>query len=314
MTLLYSNPCFLDHKTGGHPENPSRLEAITSRLRSSGLEGRCQRPASPPVSPERLAHVHLPEYFQVIEEFAEEGGGHVEADTIVSRNSYKVALRAAGAACDAVENVLRGHDTNAVCLVRPPGHHARNYQAMGFCLFNNVAIAARTATRELGLNRVLIVDYDVHHGNGTQETFWEDAQVGFLSMHRWPFYPGTGSEDEGGSGDGLGTTVNLPVSFGTPAEEQIKWFQDELTRLADRLQPELILLSAGFDSHRQDPVGSLGLDYEHFDQLNNIVLDVAATHAQGRVVSVLEGGYNPPNLAQCVENQLRVFLERSEGV
>jgi acetoin utilization deacetylase AcuC-like enzyme len=313
MTLLYSNPCFLDHKTGAHPENPARLEAIEKRLRETGVDQQCQRPASPPASLERIHRVHLPQYVEVIEEFADEGGGHIEADTIISRNSYKVALRAVGAACDAVENVLRGNDKNALCLIRPPGHHCRKYHAMGFCLLNNVAIAARVATAEFDLDRVLIVDYDVHHGNGTQETFWEDGQVGFLSMHRWPFYPGTGADDETGAGDGVGATLNLPVAFGTRPEEQVKAFQDELTRLADKIQPQLVLLSAGFDTHRDDPVGSLGLDFEHIDQLTNIVLDVADAHADGRVVSVLEGGYNPPDLARCVEDLARSLLARSES-
>jgi acetoin utilization deacetylase AcuC-like enzyme len=313
MTLLYSNPCFLDHETGQHPENPSRLQAVTERLRTSGLEQKCQSPACPPAAPERIQRVHTPEYAEAVDRFCRQGGGHVEADTVVSRDSYAVALRAAGAACDAVEKLLGGKDTNALCLNRPPGHHARQQNPMGFCLLNNVAIAARTATDEFDVDRVLIVDFDVHHGNGTQETFWEDGRVGFLSIHRWPFYPGTGSGEECGSGDGLGTTVNLPVSYGTSAEEQVKLFRDELSRLADKLKPELVLLSAGFDAHRADPVGSLGLDFEHLDQMARSVLDVADAHAQGRLMSVLEGGYNPPDLAQCVENLLTAFLERPAG-
>jgi acetoin utilization deacetylase AcuC-like enzyme len=313
MTLLYTNPCFLDHKTGRHPENAARLEAVVDRLRTSGIDQKCRRPASPPASPDRICRVHLPEYVEVVEEFSEEGGGRIDADTIVSRNSFKVALRAAGAACDAVQHVLNGEDKNALCLVRPPGHHARKYQSMGFCLFSNLAIAARVATDEFQLDRVLIVDYDVHHGNGTQEAFWDDGRVAFLSMHRWPFYPGTGSADETGSGDGLGTTVNLPVKFGTPAEEQLKQFEDELVRLADKVRPQLVLLSAGFDGHRADPVGSLGLEFEHFDQFTRIVLDIADSHAEGRLVSALEGGYNPAVLARCIEDHLAALLTRSEG-
>ena len=182
---------------------------------------------------------------------------------------------------------------------------------MGFCLFNNVAIGARTATCELNLDKVLIVDFDVHHGNGTQETFWEDERVGFLSIHRWPFYPGTGAKDETGGGAGLGTTVNLPIEFGTPAKEQLKQFGDELNRLAEQMQPQLLLISAGFDSHHKDPVGSLKLDTEDFGEMTRICMEVADTHAGGRMVSVLEGGYNPPVLAECVALHLRKMIEKA---
>ena len=175
---------------------------------------------------------------------------------------------------------------------------------MGFCLFNNVAIAARMAIDELGLDRVLIVDWDVHHGNGTQAAFWEDAQVGYLSIHRWPFYPGTGAADETGAGAGLGTTLNLPVSFGTSRHEYLECFAAAIDRFANLIKPQLILISAGFDSHRDDPIGSLGLESEDFGPLTRTVLDAAAVHAEGRVVSVLEGGYNPSALAESVEHHL----------
>ena len=175
-------------------------------------------PAFKPVSRQRLARVHSPGYIDEIRAYAKSGGGHIEADTIVSPASFEVALLAAGCVCDAAERIVRGEDTQAMCLVRPPGHHAMPGHAMGFCIFNNIAVAARAAVDSLGLDRVLIVDWDVHHGNGTQATFWEDPQVGFLSIHRWPFYPGTGDEDEIGSGPGLGTTLNLPVQYGTLAK------------------------------------------------------------------------------------------------
>jgi len=249
----------------------------------------------------------------MVRQFAERGGGAMDVDTVVSWRSYDTALRAAGAVCDAVEQVVRGDDNRALCLVRPPGHHARPRTSMGFCLFNNVAIAARVATEELELDRVLIIDFDVHHGNGTQETFWEDEQIGFLSMHRWPFYPGTGAEDETGAGPGLGTTVNLPVEFGTPADEQLSRFTNELTRFADKLRPQLVLVSAGFDGHCQDPVGSLGLDTEHFGDIARSIVAAADAHAGGKVVSVLEGGYNPPVLADCVELHLRELMAAEDS-
>jgi acetoin utilization deacetylase AcuC-like enzyme len=172
-----------------------------------------------------------------------------------------------------------------------------------------VAIGARVAIDELGLDRVMIVDWDVHHGNGTQEIFWQDEQVGFLSVHRWPFYPGTGAADETGSGPGLGATLNLPLAFGTPRHEYIEQFTESLTRLAERVRPQLVMISAGFDSHRTDPIGSLGLETEDFAELTRIVRGVAAVHAGGRIVSVLEGGYNPPVLADCVALHLEGLLE-----
>jgi acetoin utilization deacetylase AcuC-like enzyme len=179
---------------------------------------------------------------------------------------------------------------------------------MGFCLFNNIAIGARLAIDELALDRVLVIDWDVHHGNATQDTFYADEQVGFLSIHRWPFYPGTGDADETGTGAGLGTTVNLPTAFGTPRSEYIDSFRGAVERISDRLRPQLVLVSAGFDSHRDDPVGSLGLETEDFMELTRIVIDVAKVHAGGRIVSALEGGYNPSILAGCVELHLRQFL------
>jgi acetoin utilization deacetylase AcuC-like enzyme len=309
MTLLYSDPRFLDHATGRHPENPTRLAHITRRLDESGLADRCLRPTFDPISLERLKRVHEPAYVAEVAEFVGRGGGQLEADTVVGPKSYEVALLAAGAVADAVERVVRGEDTTALCLVRPPGHHARPAAAMGFCLFDNVAIGARTAIDELGLDRVLIVDWDVHHGNGTQEIFWRDEQVGFLSVHRWPFYPGTGAEDETGNGPGLGKTLNLPLAFGTPRHEYIERFTESLTLLADRLRPQLVMISAGFDSHRTDPIGSLGLETEDFAELTRIVGDVAGVHAGGRIVSVLEGGYNPPVLAECVALHLEGLLE-----
>ncbi|MBI2823348.1 MAG: histone deacetylase [Planctomycetia bacterium] len=310
MTLLYYDPSFLEHRTGAHPERPQRLEQIVAHLARLGLDKRCTSARWEPVSDAALARVHSLAYAAELADFAHAGGGRVEADTVMSSKSYDVARLAAGAVADAVTRVVRGDDRQALCLVRPPGHHALAGAAMGFCLFNNVAIGARVATGELGLNRVLVVDWDVHHGNGTQAAFWEDPRIGFLSIHRWPFYPGTGWKDETGTGDALGTKLNLPVEFGTPPAEYLRIFRDELQRFAARVRPELVLLSAGFDSHRDDPVGSLGLETEDFEPLTDAVLDVADSFAGGRLVSVLEGGYNTGILAGCVEAHLRRLLDR----
>src|SRR5258705_10091016 len=308
MTLLYYDPRFLDHDTGNHPERPSRLRQIAARLESTGLMTQCTRPNWKPASRERIERVHEPGHIDNVEAMAARGGGHLDPDTAVSPASFDVARLAAGAANDAVDRVLTGQDKTALCLVRPPGHHALPERAMGFCLFSNVAIAASVARDEHGLDRVLIVDWDVHHGNGTQDVFYADGRVGFFSIHRWPFYPGTGNNDETGTGAGLGATVNLPISFGTPRQSYRESFAAELAKFAGRFRPQLMLISAGFDSHRADPIGSLGLEVEDFAELTKIVRDVAAVHAEGRIVSVLEGGYNPPVLAECVDAHLRVLL------
>jgi len=307
--LIYYDPRFLEHDTGAHPERAARLPPVIARLRAMPLGERCQWVSQwPSIAAPRLARVHSPSYVAAVKEFAASGGGHLDADTVASSRSFDVATLAAGAVCDAVERVVAGTpvapnatpSTKALCLVRPPGHHALESRAMGFCLFNNVAIGARLATEELQLDRVLIVDWDVHHGNGTQATFWTDPRVGFLSIHRWPFYPGTGDADETGAGPGLGTTRNLPIPFGTPRREYIARLADELNEFADRLRPELMIVSAGFDSHRLDPIGSLGLATEDFGEVTRIVRAVADSHAGGRLVSVLEGGYNPAALADSL--------------
>jgi acetoin utilization deacetylase AcuC-like enzyme len=312
MTLLYTSPMFLEHQTGEHPECPERLIQITRGLELSGLKGACTCPSWLPASMERLARVHGPEYIDAVQAFAERGGGQIEADTVCSQRSYEVARHAAGAVCDAVERVVRGEDRTALCLVRPPGHHALANAPMGFCLFGNISVGARIALEELQLDRVLIVDWDVHHGNGTQDTFWEDPRVGFFSIHRSPFYPGTGAADETGGGEGLGTTQNLPVRFGTSREDYLGRFRGALEEFADRMRPQLVLISAGFDSHREDPVGSLGLETEDFIPLTQILMEIANTHAEWRIVSVLEGGYNTTALAASVEVHLRELL--SKGV
>jgi acetoin utilization deacetylase AcuC-like enzyme len=255
-----------------------------------------------------LSRVHRPEYVAVVEQFAKRGGGRIEADTVVSPASYEVACLAAGAVADAVDRVIRGEEGNAFCLIRPPGHHALERGAMGFCLFNHAAIAARVATAEHQLDRVLIVDWDVHHGNGTQDTFWTDPQVGFFSIHRWPFYPGTGDADETGSGAGLGTTINLPIHFGIERKDYLARFTTALEKFADKLRPQLVIISAGFDAHRDDPVGSLGLEIEDYSALTQAVQRIADTHCSGRIVSLREGGYNPGVLAGCVEAHLRELL------
>jgi acetoin utilization deacetylase AcuC-like enzyme len=310
MTLLYCSPCFLNHETGNHPERADRIRRLPERLAAAGLAQQCTSPEFKPASRLRVGRVHSLSYIDEVWAYAKSGGGYIESDTVVSPASYDVALMAAGAACDAVERLVRGEDKRALCLVRPPGHHAMMKQAMGFCLFNNVAIAARTAIDSLELDRVLIVDWDIHHGNGTQAAFWEEPRVGFLSIHRWPFYPGTGDADETGGGAGLGATLNLPIEYGkTSRKDFFAAFSSKLESFAAKIKPQLVLVSAGFDAHHLDPVGDLGLETEDFRTLTRLVLDVADTYAEGRCVSLLEGGYDPELLADCVEVHLAEMMK-----
>lgn len=290
-----------------------RLAQVLRHLERQGVDALCQKLDPHPASLARVSRVHEVGYIEQLGQYAAAGGGWIEQDTFVCPVSYDVALLAAGAVCDATAAVIAGRSKTACCLVRPPGHHALPEQAMGFCLLNNVAIAAKMATAEFDLNRVLIVDWDVHHGNGTQHMFWKDPQVAFLSAHRWPFYPGTGSKEETGSGPGLGTTLNLPFEMGIARRAYLDRFRSGLEHLAMHHQPELILISAGFDAHRDDPVGSLGLETEDFAELTRIVSDVAEGVCGGRIVSVLEGGYNPGILAGCVEAHLQELLVVDPG-
>ncbi|MDA1231164.1 MAG: histone deacetylase [Planctomycetota bacterium] len=308
MTLLYRDDRFLLHRTGTHPECPQRLQSIHARLDQSGLLDLCTLPTVSSASDDDILRVHPLHHLIFIREFATEGGGRIEADTMMSTESADVAILAAGAAVDAVSRVINGEDSTALCLVRPPGHHAVPDGPMGFCLFGNAAIAARTAVQRLGLDRVLIVDWDVHHGNGTQDIFYEDEQVGFFSAHRFPFYPGTGRRSETGGGAGLGSTFNLPLEFSTSRRDYLTSFESMLSRAADSMKPDLIIVSAGFDAHADDPVGSLGLETEDFQSLTELVMQVASTHCDGRLVSILEGGYNVDRLADCVELHLTTLL------
>jgi acetoin utilization deacetylase AcuC-like enzyme len=311
MTLLFTDPLFQNHLTGEHhPECPSRLRAITQQLTATGVAQRCTAADYTPLTEEAVARVHSARQVQTIKRLAANGGGQVDGDTPVCPDSFEVALAAAGACVAAVDAVLKGPERNALCLVRPPGHHATPVRSMGFCLFNNVALAANHARSVHQLSRVLIVDWDVHHGNGTQDIFSADPEIAFFSIHRFGqgFYPGTGAENETGHGKGAGRIFNAPVRFGTSRKDYHAKFNHFLEKAADLVKPELVLLSAGFDAHALDPIGSLGLEIEDFVTMTQQVLAVARTHAQGRLVSCLEGGYNLEVLAQAVQAHLETLI------
>jgi acetoin utilization deacetylase AcuC-like enzyme len=309
VTLLYLDPIFTQHETGSHPENAGRVKAIAAHLEQGGWLPRCERPTWEPATAIEQHRVHTDDYTRQLASMAAAGGGLIERDTLISSGSWDVTCHAAGAACDAVTRVCNGHHANAFCVVRPPGHHALSAAAMGFCLLNNVAIAARHAVDSLGLDRVMIIDWDVHHGNGTQAIFYDDPSVAFYSIHRWPFYPGTGDSHETGTGDGLGTTANDPVTYGTTRSEILKRFARGVESLAQRCRPQLILVSAGFDAHRLDPIGSLGLESDDFATMTETLREVANQYCDGRIVSLLEGGYHPAALAQSVGHHLESLLK-----
>ncbi len=308
MARLFTDERMLEHVTPPrHPERPERLQAIRRHLHRTGLAQACNVGNVRPATDDELLRVHRPEHLAEIVSFTAQGGGAIEMDTWMSPRSEEAARLAAGASIEAVASVIEGNDPLAFCAVRPPGHHARPFGPMGFCLFGNVAAAAADAIERLELNRVLIVDFDVHHGNGTQEMFYEDPRVGFLSLHRWPFYPGTGAADETGSGPGLGFTRNVPLPEHTRPSEYRAAFRANLEEMADRCRPELVLISAGFDAHAEDPIGGLNLEVEDFVELTRAIVDVAQVHAAGRIVSVLEGGYNVSILAGCVAAHLEAL-------
>ena len=309
MTLVYTDDRFLGHETGTHRERPERLTAINEELKRSRLLAKCQLAETRVATDEELSQIHSASYVGRVAQFAKEGGGWIESDTFLSPKSYEVACRAAGTSLAAVDAVMTGRDKQALCLVRPPGHHALVHDAMGFCLFNNIALAADHAIQRHGLERVLIIDWDVHHGNGTQDIFYERDDVWFLSVHRSPFYPGTGKKEETGTGAGLGTKFNLPVAFGTSRKEYLAKFESLLNDAAKKCRPQLVLISAGFDAHAQDPIGSLGLETEDFETLTKLVMGVATSYCQGRIVSCLEGGYHVQRLAESVACHLQTLLE-----
>jgi acetoin utilization deacetylase AcuC-like enzyme len=314
MTLLYTDPLFLKHDTGPHCECPDRLRSIAARLEATGLTPKCTPGVYQPVTEDQVTQLHTPTLVRKARELAQHGGGHLDPDTVVCPDSYSVALAAAGACVSAVDAVVQGSDKTALCLIRPPGHHATPTRSMGFCLFNNIALAAHHACTAHGLTRILIADWDVHHGNGTQDIFYEDPQVMFFSIHRFGmrFYPGTGNIDETGQGRGLGYTLNVPVRYGTSRKEHVDRFYSGLEKAAAKIKPELMLLSAGFDAHVQDPLGQMALETEDFAAMTQRVLDVARTHAQGRLVSCLEGGYNLEALAESLQAHLEPLLAASQ--
>jgi len=305
---VISHPEYLKHETGRrHPEEPARLTAILRHLETTGMLDQVVRAEPTEASLDWLSLAHTADHISTIEEACRRGVRALDPDTYISPDSYHAALLAVGGALMAVDHVMDGTAANAFVALRPPGHHAERERAMGFCLFNNIAIAARYAQKRYGLKRILIVDWDVHHGNGTQHAFEDDPSVLFFSTHQFPFYPGTGRESERGTGAGLGYTVNVPMAAGCGDHDYREVFENILAPVAQRFEPHMILISAGFDAHRDDPLANMNVTEDGYAQMTAIVREIAERHCDGRLVSLLEGGYNLEALARSVERHLQVL-------
>jgi acetoin utilization deacetylase AcuC-like enzyme len=312
-TALVHHPLSLKHDTGlGHPETARRYAAVMDSLREDGALWQSLLELESPAAPKgNILACHTPQQFKKIEKAVEEGQMHLDADTVVSMHSLDAALRGAGGACRAVDAVMTGEADNAFAVCRPPGHHATAESAMGFCLFNNIAVAARYAQQKYKeIERVAIVDWDVHHGNGTQAIFYDDPTVFFFSIHQYPWYPGTGSRGEIGIGRGKGFTLNVPVKARTSAEEHRRMFDRAIEEIAGRFKPDLIMISAGFDAHVSDPLGQLNLENADFAVMTRTVKQWANEACGGRVVSCLEGGYNLETLGKTVKTHVKTLSEQ----
>ena len=316
--LVY-DPIYLAHDTGQHVEVAGRLSAIIARLKDKRLKDKLESLEPRPATENELALIHKRTYISGIKKMAAKGGGRLSADTVISKDSYQAAVMAAGGAIQAVKAVTGGELTSAFCLVRPPGHHALPKRAMGFCVFNNVAVAARYAMTHLGLESIAIIDFDVHHGNGTQEVFYNEPGVLVASIHQSPHFPGTGPVEETGSRLARGTNINIPLPPGAGDTEYFRVFKEIIMPAVRRFEPQLILVSAGYDAHWADRMSSMQVSTEGFARMASFIRELADELCGGRTVYVLEGGYDPEALASSVVATLEIMLtgvsdaKREEG-
>ncbi|NIR51428.1 histone deacetylase [candidate division KSB1 bacterium] len=301
---------FLYHKTGpGHPERPERLQRLMDYLNGSEVFASLTRLQPKEAELDWIEEIHLRSYIETIQGACKSGLQFLDADTVVSEDSYRATLLAVGSTVEACNAVMNSEVENAFCAVRPPGHHAERSRAMGFCLFNNVAIAARYLQKHCGIEKVCIIDWDVHHGNGTQNAFYDDATVFYVSIHQYPWFPGTGKSEDRGMGEGEGTTLNLPSTAGLGDQEYLKMFEKQIMPSVRDFNPDFILISAGFDAHRDDPLASMQVTEDGFAHLTEAVKSLAKECSEGRFVSLLEGGYNLNAMAKSVEKHLLKMQE-----
>ncbi len=313
-TALVYDPFNLHHTLDGHPENYRRLEGTWALLEDDGILQRLERVESKAAPRNALLRVHTQEHVNRVQAMAERGGGRLDADTYVNVDSYQAALLAAGGVIAVVDAVMQGQVKNGFALVRPPGHHATIDRAMGFCLFGNVAIAARWAQDHYGIQRVMIIDFDVHHGNGTETIFYNDPSVLFYSIHQYPHYPGSGTIDERGAAAGIGTTINVPAPPRAGDAGYLHAFRQIAEPAARRFKPELILLSAGFDGHWMDPLADINLSISGYVEQVRAVMALADELCHGRLICALEGGYHLEVLAHSILSTLRMLSESKEGI
>jgi acetoin utilization deacetylase AcuC-like enzyme/formylglycine-generating enzyme required for sulfatase activity len=302
---------YLEHQvTPGHPETPYRLVAIVERLKANGLYPQLVLLSPKPAAVEWLTTVHSKDYVERVSRSCENGTRYLDSmDVPISGRSYDVALVAAGGVLCAIDAVMDKKVTNAFCAIRPPGHHAIRDKAMGFCIFNNIAIGTRYIQNRYNLPKILIVDWDVHHGNSTQAMFYDDASVLYFGVHQYPFYPGTGSEAEKGTGKGLNYNINVPLPAGSGDSDYLDAFEKKLRPAALAFRPDFVLISAGFDAHENDLLGGMKVTAQGFAKLTEITKQIAERCCQGRLVSILEGGYHPEGLAASVEAHIRVLMQ-----
>ena len=312
-TGLVQDHCFCLHDTGpGHPERAERLAHLERFLAANGQAAACTPIEIKEADPELLLQVHSQDYLDRVRAACRQGMSFIDTpDSAICSESYRIALLAAGATIEAVDQVMAGTINNALCLIRPPGHHAEAGESMGFCLLNNVALAARHLCGKYGLKRVLILDWDVHHGNGTQHSFEADPRVFYISLHGHPrmLYPGTGFAHEIGQGEGRGYTLNVPMLPGQGDADYHQAFKQTIMPAVEKFAPEFVLLSTGFDAHRLDPLAPLQLETESFGWMSEEMLDIARRHGQGRLVSLLEGGYHLDALADSASLHLKRLME-----
>lgn len=309
-TAIVADAFCKEHLTGsGHPECAARFDAALHGLTADGLFDSLVKLDSRSATMDELLLCHEPAYLSAVKNAVQEGATELDADTHLSPKTWDVAIGAVGGVLNAVDAVVAGKVQNAFCIVRPPGHHASAARAMGFCILNNIAIATRYIQRRHGFKKIAIIDWDVHHGNGTQDIFYDDGSAFFFSTHQWPWFPGTGSREERGKDAGLGTTLNYPLPPGAGMKEIGGAFTAGLIPALAEFQPDFVLISAGFDSRKGDPLGYFTLSDVDFAELTRMTMEIAATHCEGRLVSVLEGGYSLPGLASAVNSHVRALAE-----